>query len=513
MNTPIADFVKKYANKNKIRAHMPGHKGAAYLGIEALDITEVSGADALYLADGIINESEGAATDIFGSGLTVYSTEGSSQCIKSMLNIALCQWKREGLKNRPYIIALRNCHSAFLSGAALLDLDVCWIYPKDSATRYFVRFDYEDIICQAEKYINEKGYEPIGLYATSPDYIGNVLDVGLLANLIHSYNKPLIIDNAHGAYLAFINCETKEKNIENKTLRETLVHPLEAGADMCCDSAHKTLPVLTGGAYLHLSKEYYNKFIVSQMCAVKQNESVKQNNNESYTDVSQTVNPSPDKSVKHYIKSCMLPFGSTSPSYLILQSLDLCNRYIADGYRGILNSYIDKIYELKNSLKTKGWNILDSDPLKLVINCIDGIALSRELSGLNIECEYADQDYLVMMLTPESGLESLKKIEEKLDVVSYHKYVSQKDGLSQENNVSQTVSVKHQNEEIISIREALFAPKEIVPVNKSLGRICGAFNLSCPPALLIAAPGERIKENHIAMMKKYNIETIDVILE
>ncbi len=484
MNTPIADFVKDYAKKNKIRAHMPGHKGTAYLGIEALDITEVSGADALYLANGIINESEGAATYIFGSGLTVYSTEGSSQCIKSMLNIALCQWKREGLKNRPYIIALRNCHSAFLSGAALLDLDVCWIYPKDSATSYFGRFDYEDITCQAEKYINEKGYEPIGLYATSPDYIGNVLDVGLLANLIHSYNKPLIIDNAHGAYLAFINCETKEKNIENKTLRETLVHPLEVGADMCCDSAHKTLPVLTGGAYLHLSKEYYNKIIVSQMCAVK-----------------------------HYIKSCMLPFGSTSPSYLILQSLDLCNRYIADGYRGILNSYIDKIYELKNSLKTKGWNILDSDPLKLVINCIDGIALSKELSGLNIECEYADQDYLVMMLTPESGLESLKKIEEKLDVISYHKYVSQKDGLSQENNVSQTVSVKHQNEEIISIREALFAPKEIVPVNKSLGRICGAFNLSCPPALLIAAPGERIKENHIAMMKKYNIETIDVILE
>ena len=253
---------------------------------------------------------------------------------------------------------------------------------------------------------------------------------------------------------------------------------------MCCDSAHKTLPVLTGGAYLHLSKEYYNKIIVSQM-----------------------------GTVKHYIKSCMLPFGSTSPSYLILQSLDLCNRYIADGYRGILNSYIDKIYELKNSLKTKGWNILDSDPLKLVINCKDGIALSKELSGLNIECEYADQDYLVMMLTPESGLESLKKIEEKLDFVSYHKYVSQKDGLSQENNVSQTVSVKHQNDEIISIREALFAPKEIVPVNKSLGRICGAFNLSCPPALLIAAPGERIKENHIAMMKKYNIENIDVIME
>ncbi len=162
MNTPIADFVKEYANKNKIRAHMPGHKGAAYLGIEALDITEVSGADALYLADGIINESEGAATYIFGSGLTVYSTEGSSQCIKSMLNIALCQWKREGFKNRPYIIALRNCHSAFLSGAALLDLDVCWIYPNESATSYVGRDDYEYITVHAEKDIKEKREEGIG---------------------------------------------------------------------------------------------------------------------------------------------------------------------------------------------------------------------------------------------------------------------------------------------------------------------------------------------------------------
>ena len=122
MNTPIADFVKEYANKNKIRAHMPGHKGAAYLGIEALDITEVSGADALYLADGIINESEGAATYIFGSGLTVYSTEGSSQCIKSMLNIALCQWKREGLKTGLILLLFVTVTVHFLAEQLFLTL-------------------------------------------------------------------------------------------------------------------------------------------------------------------------------------------------------------------------------------------------------------------------------------------------------------------------------------------------------------------------------------------------------
>ena len=58
MKTPIVDFVKNYNNKNSIRLHMPGHKGRSFLGIENSDITEIDGADVLYSADGIIEESE-----------------------------------------------------------------------------------------------------------------------------------------------------------------------------------------------------------------------------------------------------------------------------------------------------------------------------------------------------------------------------------------------------------------------------------------------------------------------
>ena len=85
ITTPVADFVKIYAESNVTRLHMPGHKGKSFLGCESWDITEINGADSLYEADGIIAESEKNAAKLFGSKATLFSTEGSSQCIRAML--------------------------------------------------------------------------------------------------------------------------------------------------------------------------------------------------------------------------------------------------------------------------------------------------------------------------------------------------------------------------------------------------------------------------------------------
>ena len=70
MNTPVADFVKRYIENDTVRFHMPGHKGKPFLGCEAWDITEVKGADALFEADGILAQSEETATALFGSRRT-----------------------------------------------------------------------------------------------------------------------------------------------------------------------------------------------------------------------------------------------------------------------------------------------------------------------------------------------------------------------------------------------------------------------------------------------------------
>ena len=123
MRTPILDFVQRYADAKALRLHMPGHKGMPLLGMEALDITEIEGADSLYEASGIIRESEENASTLFGCE-TFYSTEGSSHCIRAMLYLVRLHAKENGKK--PLILAGRGAHKTFLSAAALLDLDVYW---------------------------------------------------------------------------------------------------------------------------------------------------------------------------------------------------------------------------------------------------------------------------------------------------------------------------------------------------------------------------------------------------
>ena len=105
MKTPIYDFVKKYSESGVSRFHMPGHKGRGPLGCEALDITEIFGADTLYSADGIIDESERYASRLFGTAKSFYSTEGSTLAIRAMLAAALANTRKNTA--RPLVLATR----------------------------------------------------------------------------------------------------------------------------------------------------------------------------------------------------------------------------------------------------------------------------------------------------------------------------------------------------------------------------------------------------------------------
>ena len=237
MKTPICDFVKQYAEKDTTRFHMPGHKGVSFLGCEKMDITEISGADELYDAEGIIAESEENATRLFGFGKTLYSTEGSSQCIRTMLFLALQQAERRA--ERPVVLAARNAHKAFLYSCALLDLDVEWLMPEEGERSSLCTCPIT--AAQVAKRLAELERKSFAVYITAPDYLGYRPDIKALAAVCKEASIPLLVDNAHGAYLKFL---------------QPSLHPIDLGAAMSCDSAHKTLPVLTGGAYLQLSEEW-----------------------------------------------------------------------------------------------------------------------------------------------------------------------------------------------------------------------------------------------------------------
>lgn len=442
MKTPIADFVKEYAEQKVTRFHMPGHKGKTFLGCEAFDITEVKGADALYEAEGIIAESEENASELFGTARTVFSTEGSSQCIRAMMYLAVNTARKE---KKPYVLAARNVHKAFLYAAALVDFDVKWLWPEEMHSLCSCKVTPEMV----EKELSSQEELPAAVYLTSPDYLGGCADIQGIAKVCHKYGTILAVDNAHGAYLHFL---------------ERAVHPIDLGADICCDSAHKTLPVLTGGAYLQISKN------------------------------------APENFVK-YAKQAMVLFGSTSPSYLTLSSLDLCNRYMAETYRANLNAMVKQVQQAKEKIRKRGWCVEDTELLKITIKVPDsvtGYQIAERLRAGKIECEYADDKYVVCMISPENDLSDLERLQMVLGDNIY----------GETNDIS--MSPLH-SEQVISIREAVFSQHEVLPLERAEGRICGAPVVSCPPAIPIVVSGERISKEAIKMFQYYGITEVEVI--
>ena len=199
MNTPICDFVRGYAAGAPLRLHMPGHKGVGPLGVEALDITEIPGADVLYAPHGVIAESEANAAALFGSAKTVYSTEGSSLCIRAMLCLARFWAAASG--KRPFVLAGRNAHRSFLSAAALLGVDVAWLYGGESGRGV--------VSCPVSaeslaRRLSELPEAPVAVYITSPNYLGERAGLPALAAVCPARGTLLLVDNAHGANLKFM---------------------------------------------------------------------------------------------------------------------------------------------------------------------------------------------------------------------------------------------------------------------------------------------------------------------
>lgn len=441
MNTPICDFVRDYAQKNPLRLHMPGHKGISLLGMEHLDLTEIDGADSLYEAHGIIAQSEANASALFDCP-TFYSTEGSSQCIRAMLDLVLLYAKEMG--KAPQIMAARNAHKTFLTALALLDLQVEWLSPGEHSS--YLSCDLSpEALEDALEHAQEK---PVAVYLTSPDYLGRMADIAALGEVCHRHGVLLVVDNAHGAYLKFL---------------PQSLHPMDLGADLCCASAHKTLPALTGGAYLHLS-ERMNTLL------------------------------------GHQVKHALSLFGSTSPSYLILQSLDGVNGWLPQ-LPDKLNRLLPEMDACKSRLTQQGYTLYGHEPLKLTILSkpygYTGTQLADLLRQQNIAPEFADPDHLVLMLSTDPT--SLPRLEEALC------HIPKRPPLTEQPPAFHTATP------VMGIREAMLSPSEVWPVEQCLGRVLAMPSVGCPPAVPILVCGDRIDTQAIACFQYYGIHHCTVV--
>ena len=447
MNTPLSDFLEKYSKENKVRFHMPGHKGKNLTGSEKFDLTEVDGADVLYSADGVIKESMDNATALFGTVKTLYSTEGSSLSIRAMVYLIKLFAVSKGKK--PEILAFRNAHKTFITACAVTNTEITWLYGKGNKGITCCDISADDV----RDYLDKRDTLPTALYVTSPDYLGNMADIKALSELCREKGIILAVDNAHGAYLNFLK--------EN-------MHPIHLGADICCDSAHKTLPVLTGGGYLHISENA----------------------------------PALFREKAEYALSL---FASTSPSYLIMRSLDMANALLAASYAENLDSFICRVQNLKESLRDKGYSFVGDEPLKLTFESkkygYKGTELAEYLLNKNIVCEFSDEDYTVIMFTPSNTEDELRQLEDALS------------SLQKREKITASPPAITSPERVVALGECIYMPTEKISTENAVGRICGAVNVSCPPAVPIVIAGEIIGDKEKELLDYYGVREIEVISE
>ena len=445
MESTLLNAVLNHNKKNMVSMHMPAHKGNAE-SLEALgqmqniDITEIPDTGSLFDGEGATLEAEKLAQKAFNTKATFMSAGGCTLCIQGML--------RAAVPNGGRIICSRVIHRSAINTMALLGIDPAWVLPDSSAGEAFSgRVTAENVKTALEKNPDAKA-----VYITSPDYFGVISDVEGIAEQCKKYDIPLIVDNAHGAHFRFL-----EKDIS----------PTHLGAAMSADSAHKTMPVMTGGAWLQVGDERY----------------------------------------KDDIRQAMMLFGSTSPSYPIMISLDLARAWMEENGKEALKNLTGLVAEIKKICTDNGLILPKGfvDPARIAFDTsalgFVGEEFGEKLREHKIEPEYAGQGKIILIPSVMNTDEDFKRLNEAII-----KICKERRDFQQSEKI-----IARLPEKIMSPRAALMSEKETLNVEASLGRIAAEVFCPCPPAIPVVMPGEIISDSEIKALLSYGIFKIKVV--
>ena len=451
-DTPLANAVSAHIYRQTASFHTPGHKGRAPL-LKSLadlsaDLTELPDTGSLYDGGDAVEAAEIQAARAFGASQTFFSGGGCTLCIQAMLFLGA------GMGGR--VLMARNAHRSALHAAALLGLDVTWLWPDGLEITGFQQPSVESVesSLKADRRIR-------AVYVTSPDYAGNLCDVAGIAAVCRRFGVPLLVDNAHGSHLGAFGR-----------------HPLALGAAMTADSAHKTLPVLTGGAWLHTRPG----FPVARAEA----------------------------------KAAMALFGSTSPAFPVLASLDLARRWWEEDGPAAFRALAQRVEALRRTADASG--VVRAafserpaalrDPVRLVLDGtpgrVSGHAIGAYLRSRGCEPEHTDNRYAILIPTPFNTAEELDRLEQALRALPAACLPASAVGFT-------PFPEGARPEAALSPREALLHPAETVPIGEAAGRIAARSVCPCPPGIAAAVPGERLSPALTRMLEIAGFSQIVVL--
>ena len=452
--------------------HMPGHKLSNQLidmNMVKIDVTEVEGTDNLHNPSGIIYEAQERAANTFGADKTYFLVNGSTGGIISAIS-SIC-------KPKDQILIARNSHKSVYNAILINNLDPIYIYPH--------MIDKNGLLgginpSDVEKKLKDNPRIKL-VVLTSPTYEGFVSDIEKIANIVHKYNKIIMVDEAHGSHFKFNDYFPKTS--------------LELGVDMVVQSAHKTLPSLTQSAMLHVKGK-----------------NIDTNN----------------------LQNQLSIFQTSSPSYILMNSLDNCRELIDTRGEELFDKYVKELVKLRHTLKTnlkklKLINediigkeyIYDFDRSKIVIDCTETNVVGTKLDQI-LRDEYSIQVEL-------SGINHIICMTSICDSeYGFNKLV---DALIEIDNKLRKTPMIDKKYDIIYNTQAIYNPMEISIKNKaklllkdSVGKISGDFVIPFPPGIPLIIPGEVITDKSIKLINEYinigieimgldDINTINIIDE
>lgn len=438
----LCDSLYSYKKSGMSSFHTPGHKNNKEFFNENFfdfDFTELPDTDSLYESKSVIFESEKLMSELFGTKKVAFSAGGCTLCIQAMLRL-VCPIGGK-------VIFSRTIHKSAVNTISLLGINPVWILPKKDSGKYLPgRTTPEDVRKMLIKNPDSKA-----VYITSPDYFGVVSDIKSIASECQKFDVPLIVDNAHGSHLMFLNPE---------------LDPIKSGASMASYSAHKTLPVLTGGAWLSI-------------------------NDDRFTDD---------------VKDAMSLFGSTSPSYPVMMSIDICRLWLKERGKESFLKLRKRVAKIKKDMLEKGFVLPDGpcDPTRISFCGLDvgytGIELAMLLRKNKIEPEYSNDAYVVLIPTVMNEEKDFKRLETFIKDLEVRKRIK-----IEESDLSLPKAK-------CLPREAVFSKTKTINLKDAIGLVAAQTLCPCPPGVPIVMPGEILDRNIIKLLTNYSQNSIKVVL-
>lgn len=436
---PLVSALCRCAARQHASFYTPGHKGGqgisslhqAVFGVDVfrLDIPELPELDDLFAPESVILEAQELAAQTFGAAQTRFLVNGSTCGIEAAL-LATC-----GPGDR--VIVPRNAHQSVLSGLILSGAMPAWIAPVyDSDWQLPFGVNVDDVMAALKRYPDVKA-----VVIVSPTYEGVCSDIGAIANAVHGYGVPLIVDAAHGPHFAFH--------------ADLPPSALSCGADIVIHSAHKVLAAFTQAALLHVQGERCDRNRLNQALRMTQ---------------------------------------SSSPSYLLLASLDAARHQMANQGQALMEKTLLLAKIARQQLHASQISVLDvslggvfqQDLTRLTVDVsalgTTGFAADAWLHERGVTAELPTLHQLTFIVSLGNSATDIEQLVQGLRQLPVTGEANKSQGWLEASMPS------------VSPRTAFFASTEICTVEHAIGRLSADTVCIYPPGIPNLMPGEPITE-------------------